>query len=241
MAKIEIYAKPLNLYRYRPLTSLQQEIGALLGGHIFCPLLSEMNDPMEGIHRVSQRLAGASSGSRRQEEVEAALEATGIASLSEVFNHEPMWAHYADQFRGMCVQYNLNALIRGLDDEVAITRMMYSEQEPVLLADRSTPREKARHCLSSKTVRWASEREWRIFRNGRGAASYGIEDAVRKIFLGSRIDPAHEDQLVMVGRQLRIPVVKMKVEAYSIEFSSLSTPPSKKGRLRKVRARGTIG
>ena len=33
------------------------------------------------------------------------------------------------------------------------------KMQPILAMDRSTPTEKARHCLSSKTVRWASERE----------------------------------------------------------------------------------
>lgn len=229
MAKIEIYAKPLNLYRYRPLRgSIDQEITALTSGYIFCPLLSEMNDPMEGTHRVSPRFTSSSGGNKRQIAVDAKLAGTGIASLAEVFDHEPMWAHYADQFRGMCVQYNMNALLKGLGDEIAITRMMYSEQEPILLADRSTPPEKARHCLSSKTVRWANEREWRIFRDGRGEASYGREKAIRKILLGSRIEPNHQLQLLDVGRRLQVPVVKMKVEAYAIQFSTIYAPPRKK-------------
>lgn len=229
MAKIEIYAKPSNLYRYRPLgAKIDQEIGALLGGYIFCPLLSEMNDPMEGSHRVSQRFAGPLGGRKRQVAVDEALAGTGIASLSEVFDHEPMWAHYADQFRGMCIQYNMNALLKGLGDQVAITRMMYSELEPILLADRSTAAEKARHCLSSKTVRWASEREWRIFREGRGQAAFGREKAIRKIFLGSRVDPGQQRQIVEVGRKLQVPVVGMKVQAYSIQFGTLYAPPRKK-------------
>lgn len=229
MAKIEIYAKPSSLYRYRPLgPKTNQEISALMNGYIFCPLLSELNDPMEGSHRVSQRFSGNSAGDTRQEAVDAALATTGIASLSEVFDHEPMWAHYADQFRGLCVQYNMNALLRGLGENVAITRMMYSEQEPILLVDRSTPAEKARHCLSSKTVRWANEREWRIFRAGRGEASYGIEKAIKKIFLGSRVDAAAQCQVLEVGQHFQIPVVKMKLEAYSIQFRTLYAPPPKR-------------
>lgn len=231
MAKIEIYAKPSNLYRYRPLgPKLDQEVSALLGGYIFCPLFSEMNDPMEGSHRVSQRLSGASTDSKRQEAVDIALATTGIASLSEVSDHEPMWAHYAGQFGGMCVQYNVNALLRGLDETVAITRMIYSEQVPILAMDRSTPIERARHCLSSKTVRWASEREWRIFRDGRGEASYGRESAVKKIFLGSRTTVAEKCRLTEVGVQLQIPVMMMKVDAYAMEFATLYQPPKKDAR-----------
>jgi len=231
MATIEIYAKPSNLYRYRPLgEKLDQEVDALLSGYIFCPLFSEMNDPMEGSHRISQRFSGGTSDSKRQGAVNDALATTGIASMSEVSDHEPMWAHYADQFGGMCVQYNVNALLRGLDDTVAITRMIYSELEPILAVDRSTATEKARHCLSSKTVRWASEREWRIFRDGRGPASYGSADAVKKIFLGSRTSAAERNRMAQVGEQLQVPVTVMKVQAYAMQFTTLYQPPKKDAR-----------
>lgn len=226
MATIKIYAKPSNLYRYRPLgEKFEQEFRALSSGFIFCPLLEEMNDPMEGTHRMSKRFA---SSNGRERAVSAALADTGIASLSEVFDHEPMWAHYADQFRGICVQYNTNAILKGLSDDVAITRMMYSEQEPVLLEDRSTPAEKARVCLSSKTARWANEREWRLFRDGRGEVSYGRQKALRRIFLGMRIAAVDQQRIVELGKQLQIPIVKMKVEAYSIQFSPIYLPPPKK-------------
>jgi hypothetical protein len=227
VATIKIYAKPSNLYRYRKLgPKLDQEVAALEQGFIFCPLLSEMNDPMEGTHRVSKRFGGGSRGDERQALVKDALESMGIASLSEVFDHEPMWAHYAEQFTGMCVQYNMNALLKGLGDDVGITRMIYSEQEPILLADLRTTEDRARHCLSSKTARWASEREWRIFQPARGEASYGAEKPIRKIFLGSRVTEADQKRIVAVGRQLGAAVVKMKVKAYSIEFGTLWLPKS---------------
>jgi hypothetical protein len=82
--------------------------------------------------------------------------------------------------------------------------------------------------LSSKTVRWSSEREWRIFREGRGQASYGSEQAIKKIFLGSRIEDYEQRQLVDIGRYLQVPVVKMKVEAYSIQFTAVYFPLPKK-------------
>ena len=48
-----------------------------------------------------------------------------------------MWAHYADQFRGMCVKYRLRRLLNGLPDKISVTRMMYLEVEPVLLNEKS--------------------------------------------------------------------------------------------------------
>lgn len=222
MAELRIYAEPSNLFRYRSLgDSAEQEIDALRGQYIFCPAYSAMNDPMEGMHRISTRFAGRSSSAKSQARVLEALDTVGIASMSEVHDHEPMWAHYAGQFGGMCVQYSLNQLIRGLDRDVAITRMMYSEREPVLLDDKSIAMDRARLSLSSKTLRWSSEREWRIFRPTVGEARYGDGRVVTKIYLGSRISGPDEALVREVGATLRVPVAKMEIDAYSMSFKSL--------------------
>ncbi|MES3090610.1 DUF2971 domain-containing protein [Sphingomonas aerolata] len=219
MAELKIYAKPSNLYRYRPLgVKAVRELKALTDGVIYCPAYSAMNDPMEGLHRLSARFAENPRSEKSRDRVQAAMDAMGIASMSEVYDHEPMWAHYADQFAGICVQYNLARLIKGLDRDIAITRMMYSELEPVLLKDSSTSIDRARLCLSSKTVRWASEREWRLFKVDQGSAGYGSEKAVTKIFLGSRVTPEDEALARAAGEEIGVPVAKMEIDAYSISF-----------------------
>lgn len=111
-----------------------------------------------------------------------------------------MWAHHADLFSGMWVQYNVNPLLRRLDDTIAIIRMIYSEHEPIWALERSTPTEKARDCLSSEMVRWANERDWRIFRVEGGQASYSRAAAARKILLKSRAGPAERQKLVEASR-----------------------------------------
>lgn len=221
MAELKIYAKPSSLYRYRPLGSkAKRELRALTDSYIYCPAYSAMNDPMEGLHRLSSRLAENPGSEKSRARVQTAMERMGIASMSEVYDHEPMWAHYADQFAGMCVQYSLNRLIKGLDRDIAVTRMMYSEVEPVLLNDSSTSVDRARLCLSSKTVRWASEREWRLFKVDQGEASYGVEKAATKIFLGSRVSAADEALAREAGKQIGVPVVKMQIDAYTISFAT---------------------
>lgn len=130
MADIQIYAKPSSLFRYRPLgDKAPRELTALVEGYIFCSSFAHMNDPMEGLYRWSARFQNRPSETRVAR-IKAAFDEMGIASFSEVYDHEPMWAHYADQFKGMCVQYSLNRLLKGLDSDIAITRMMYSENEP---------------------------------------------------------------------------------------------------------------
>lgn len=222
MAELKIYAKPSNLYRYRALgENAAREVRALQDGYIYCPTYSAMNDPMEGLHRLSSRFAENLGSSKSRANIQKALENMGIASMSEVYDHEPMWAHYADEFSGMCVQYSLNRLLKGLDSDIAITRMMYSEIEPVLLDDRSNAVDRARLCLSSKTVRWASEREWRLFKVNQGEARYEDLKTVTKIFLGSRVSKANEQLVRDAADTLNVSVVKMQINSYSVTFKPL--------------------
>lgn len=221
MAQLTIYAKPPHLHRYRPLgDAVLRELHALRNGYIFCPNFSTMNDPMEGTYRLSRRLSSNAGAAKSPARVQAALEAMGIASLSEVYDHETMWAHYADKFKAMCVQYSLSRLLKGLNDDIAITRMLYSEREPVLLNDRSTARDRARLTLSSKTVRWSSEREWRLFKDEKGEAHYDDVKAVIKIFLGARVAPLGEEAVRETAKAMEVPVVKMAIEAYAVTFKA---------------------
>lgn len=225
MAEIKTYAKPIHLYRYRPLGShLKRELDAVVDHYIFCPSYQEMNDPMEGKYRTSLLFEESKNSSKNKAEVERELGAMGIASMSEVYDHEPMWAHYAAEFSGMCVCYNLNRLLRGLPDTVSMSRVLYSEIEPVLINDKSTPMDRARLCLSSKTVRWASEREWRLFQSSRGKASYGDERPIAKIYLGSRVTAADSKAVCDAAKELRVQVFRMDVLSYSVKFNLLFSP-----------------
>lgn len=106
MARIATYATPRRLYRFRPLNKggnsiLDREITAIKKAYVFCPTYSEMNDPMEGTHAESVMLKGAVNHDTTIAKVTRAKEKLGIASFSEAVDHEPMWAHYADNFAGI--------------------------------------------------------------------------------------------------------------------------------------------
>lgn len=220
MAKVKFYSTPPRLYRYRPLgAQLDREIEAIKDGYIYCPRFSDMNDPMEGMHRES--LAYIVKGRPKQERRAIADEKAklGIASLSEVYDHEPMWAHYADQFKGMCVAYTTSKLLKGFPNEFDFIRMSYSEEPPVVLANRASLVDKAKLTLGTKTVRWMSEREWRLIIPHAGRAYYEDVRCVFRVYLGSRIDPNAEHLIRTEMEKLKIPVLKMNIDKYEVSFS----------------------
>lgn len=220
MAQVRIYSTPSRLFRYRPLTAstVSREIEAITEGYIYCPKFSAMNDPMEGMHRSSVAYALRVPKERKQQVI-AERNKLGIASLSEVHDHEPMWAHYADQFQGMCVQYATRKLLRHLPDDVDLVRMAYSETPPVLLSSRDSVIDKAKLTLATKTVRWASEREWRLINPSVGRTSYDAKSCVTKIYLGARVSRPAERSVREAMERLDIPVVKMKIDRYLMAFS----------------------
>lgn len=224
LAQIEIYAKPSKLYRYRGLgANAAREIEAIRKGYIYCPAHVAMNDPMEGSHRVSLRFSKNPKSEKRRLAVEGALNSMGIAALSEICDHEPMWAHYASNFSGICIEYSMSRLLKGLAEDVVISRMMYSEREPVMLDDKRSAMDRARLCLSCKSVRWSSEREWRLFSPRRGPANYGAKNVVTKILLGGRVSPDDEHAIRAAAADLSIPVSKMEISAYTLSFSSVKS------------------
>ena len=117
---------------------------------MFCPLIKQMNDPMEGSHRESEMFRKSRFYETKLAEVLEAKAKLGVASFSEVFDHEPMWAHYASNFTGICVAYSFRKLLKQLPDEYEFIRMTYSEKPPVLLRSKKSPDEMAKLALSTK-------------------------------------------------------------------------------------------
>jgi Protein of unknown function (DUF2971) len=73
-----------------------------------------------------------------------------MCSFSEVRNHELMWAHYADQFKGICISYSLSKLLKRLARDVSFVRMFYNETMPIVHRSNKEPSQLARMVLSYK-------------------------------------------------------------------------------------------
>jgi hypothetical protein len=136
-----------------------------------------------------------------------------------------MWAHYADQFYGMCVAYHFLALRDSLPNDTTFARVMYSEEIPKTTATYGmlSFSERAKEILSTKNQRWAYEREWRMFgRPERNDYRQRRFQVVAKVYVGSRVN---SDWLEYIEAQLtpaRIPVEKIGIDDYAIKLESPS-------------------
>lgn len=92
----------------------------------------------------------------------------GIACLSEEDDSLLMWAHYANNHRGLCVEYEL----MGINRELGFTPVpvIYSENRACFRSlDQETLERDVQavfiESITSKSPEWCYEKEWRIIRD----------------------------------------------------------------------------
>lgn len=232
MAKIEIYAKPTWLYRYRSLRKLgedresradrdrlNRELSAIERGRIYCGTFDYMNDPMEGFYRPNAHLKDQASNRKLSDRVLSEKLGLGVASLSETWDNELMWAHYADGFRGICVAYKVSPLLGGLDDQFAFSRVSYGDKPHYLSLQSMRDEDRARAILSTKSLKWAYEREWRLFAPQPGFAEHG-PGVVATVYLGMRMDESDQEAITQRMHAAKIAVRRTSVDGYTLSCSS---------------------
>jgi len=178
-----------------------------------------MNDPMEGIYEAATRVRQQPEWQTAREAIRWGKAETGICSFAEASNNELMWAHYADGFRGMCIEYDLETLMRGLREDCALVRVAYSDEVPQLRDAASDNETAVRAILSTKSARWLYEREWRAFSATRGAVSYRSR-AVTRLIMGSRIAPEDAHEIQEVAEEIGVPVHRVEVKGYRLSVGS---------------------
>jgi hypothetical protein len=214
MAVIRSYVEPVSLYRYRSLKKFDRELEAIEQAYLHCAPFSVLNDPMEGAFTSSRRLRNAPDYEAIRSAVLDNKAGLRICSFSEVPDHELMWAHYADQFKGICISYGLDKLKESMENDVCFVRMFYSEKQPTIHRDHA---DLAKMVLSYKSYKWLYEREWRMFATT-DRASYDKVNCVRSVRLGVRMPVRLRKQLSRRLNDLGIIVTCMSIRKYKMSF-----------------------
>jgi hypothetical protein len=220
MANID-QVQPQRLYRYRALNKFQRELDAIEEGYVFCAAYDALNDPMEGVFRSSRVFRDSDNYRDARRAIVENKTKIGLASFSEVHDHELMWAHYADKYSGVCIGYSFAKLLDNLGDDISFVRMYYNEAVPIVRHSRLEPEDLAKMVLSYKNYRWLYEREWRMFAP-LGKAQYGDKACVTRVYLGSRISASSRSKIIKAMKALDIETQDMKIEKYSITFEPCS-------------------
>lgn len=146
----------------------------------------------------------------------------GVACLSESENSLLMWAHYANNHHGMCVQYELMEINKRLG--FSPIPVIYSDDRVCLHSLNAETLEQDStklflHSITSKSPEWSYEREWRIIRdhaacdekwdeNAKGALLDMIQPS--SIILGCEAKPEFEKSVKEYCETSKINLYKME-------------------------------
>jgi hypothetical protein len=191
--------------------------------YVYCAAFGSLNDPMEGLFSTSRTVRESANHRAIRASIRENKANIGMCSFSEVYDHELMWAHYADQFRGICISYSLSKLLKGLPNDVHFVRMFYNETEPTIHRASDDPGKLAKMVLSYKSYKWLYEREWRMFAP-LGKAYYRDTASVTRVYLGSRVSDQDRTKIMTRLKQLKIKTRDMTIDKYSISFERSTKP-----------------
>lgn len=147
---------------------------------------------------------------------------TGISCLSESEKSLLMWAHYANNHRGMCVEYDLPEINRQL--QFTAIPVIYSDSRICFRSINTDSINQDTHTafiesLSSKSPEWSYEKEWRIIRD-KAACGDKWDDTKKgalldmipptSITLGCQAEESFEREVLMYCQENQIRLYKME-------------------------------
>lgn len=105
--ELELPQLPITLYKYRPLEPFEYLADIICNRRFYAALFTELNDPMEGLFHTS----GVDLDYLQQ--IRDAKGRTRICSFSETYKCPVLWAHYADIFKGLCIEIEISQSAHG--------------------------------------------------------------------------------------------------------------------------------
>lgn len=196
-------------YKFRSLSNLDRVLGMIRSGDLWCAPWSELNDPMEGFYFYHPG-ENVSQEHRIVANIKSAKLGRYVCSLSARWNLAGLWAYYADEFRGVALEYDLSPLTglgglkigtvhyRPIDKAFDIMR----DQDPGDLAD---------DILMTKVDDWMHEEEIRILSSRSGRLR--VPGGVRSVILGHRMAKDVQEVVAQYCLNRGIPVRVLKVSA----------------------------
>lgn len=133
---------------------------------------------------------------------------SGSSDLRKGFDLPTMWAHYADNHKGLCLEINTQNFILENNSSYFFDKMNYAlsaEYNKFSIHEDTTSKEIINKLVFLKRNDWSSEQEWRLF-SMEGANFCSIKNSLKSIILGLDFN---SDYLPLI-KLLKKPEIKLK-------------------------------
>jgi hypothetical protein len=229
---------PKHIYRYRSLSDeklLNRELETLENSYLYAPPFGSMNDPMEAFYEtggpvdfVVDAMLRAEGASRHiYSLLEEQVSKFALISFATAPDDLPMWAYYAGNFAGVCMEFDSSAISTGdlRDEELCPVTYARNALPPITVGDLAGDRMRravvAR--ISRKRIEWKHEKEWRFVLGQVGPRHY-VDDALTRVYLGPRIDPAHAAAVIDVLKNRPAEILQGEISGFELRFRTVKPP-----------------
>lgn len=153
----------------------------------------------------------------------AAIERTGVLSLSRNFDNILMWSHYADEHKGLVIEFDLAA---DPDFFVAPINVDYCEAYTPTNYLRNE-RESVDRIIRTKSEGWKYEQEVRVMKHGVTGHVNIKPRAIRRVIFGCRVEDKFVENVRNAcsrGGLAHVRFAKMKVAyaRFALELEELA-------------------
>jgi hypothetical protein len=87
-------------------------------------------------------------------------EGFGIASFNETYTSNPMWAHYADEYKGVCIEYDEDSIFKA--ERTYLMPVVYSKHLENYYVGKTNVEAYTFVTGLLKHEDWSYEKEWRL-------------------------------------------------------------------------------
>jgi hypothetical protein len=224
----------MKAYKYRSGKEyLNRDLESLVENYFFAPTAEKLNDPCETLvyaDKIKQqtKLFSRLFGNKEKfdefhdvlDEFIKNKQKLGIYSLSKTFSDELLWAHYANNQTGFCIEYDFEALLEQVTFcNFYPLNVEYSKEPPQIEINdvySNDDKQIFKKIAGTKSTRWAYEKELRIITDKSGEQDYNFS-AVTAVYFGFRMPENDKDKIMFAlkGRNITYYQITIKEKSYS--------------------------
>lgn len=216
--------KPRYVYKYKSVsnkTDLMRVLDIIESKRIYLPQYGQLNDPLEGSVMCLWLSGYAGSGISMAADVEdnyvkEQKEKYRILSLGEKNNDPLMWAHYADDYKGVCLCFQVDDRFKKLkkvdyyEDKIDI-RIEGGKNEIKKYVEES---------FFKKLNGWSYEKEWRLLKPVK-QEYFDVNHSLCGIIIGHNMD-VDTQKIIVKAASKRLKVFKTYIGYRTVGVGILS-------------------
>lgn len=225
----------MKLYKYRALN--ENNIDSLKENYFWSASKQTLNDPHEGTYSTEMidnffekiiALEKTNSSKPLKESfnsLEIKISECSIFSLSKDYSINSLWAYYADNHKGICIEYDLEGLISKNKPMYQHFDINYVDNPLGISIDDVLSENIFKMTIGTKELSWSNEKEYRIISDINGK-NHHRSDAIKSIFFGLHTPKNEKEDLMrtLANRGIQFKQICKDNDCYKLSSCDITNP-----------------